>query len=213
VPASPGFINAALVVGDLWAPLNARGPADAVFWTEDELYVWIDEAVKRFARKHAAFVVYDQSITAATGTADYNLPAAHVLTFQADLGGRYLRARNVQEMDALDATWPTAAAGKPKAFLEDLQGLTKIALYPAPTVTYNGVAVGLTMAELPAAIEKSTAILAAPPILREYFTFFALGEARAKETNASMDETAAWFRSIVDQIDQVAEHLWSSHGE
>jgi hypothetical protein len=212
-PASPGFINTALVVGDLWPPLNARGPADAVFWTEAELYAWIDEAVKRFARKHAAFVVYDQTILAVTGTADYNLPAAHVLTFQADLDGRYLRARNVQEMDALDATWPTAAAGKPKAFLEDTKGLTQLALYPPPTVAYNGKAVGLVMAELPAAISAAAAILAAPPILREYFTFFALGEARAKETNASMDETAEWFRGLVDMIDQVAEHLWSSHGE
>ncbi len=212
-PAQPGFVNAAQVVGDLWAPLNARGPADAVFWTEAELYEWIDEAVKRFARKHAAFVVYDQTVIAATNTADYNLPAAHVLTFQADLNGRYLRSRNVQEMDALDSTWPTAAADTPRAFLEDTKGLTRISLYPPPAIAYNGQAVGLVMAELPAAITAAAAILAAPPVLREYFTFYALAEARAKESNASMDEIAAWYRGLVDMIDGVAEHLWSSHGK
>lgn len=212
-PASPGFINASLVVGDLWAPLNARGPADAVFWTEDELYNWIDEGVKRFARKHAAFVVYDQSLDAATDQAAYTLPAAHILTFQADLNGKTLRARNVQEMEALDSRWTTAAAAEPRAFLLDTRGLLELTLAPPPDVTFNGQDIGLVMAELPAAITRTTAILAAPPALREYFTFYALGEARAKESNASMDETAAWYRSLVDLIDQVAEHLWSSHGQ
>ena len=123
-----------------------------------------------------------------------------------------LRARNVQEIEALDSAWPTATPAQPKAFLLDIEGLLKLTLYPAPSVTYNALPIGLVMAEQPAAVTKIAAILAAPPILREYFTFSALAEARAKESNASMDETAQWFRGIVDLIDQVAEHLWSSHG-
>lgn len=212
-PASPGFINAALVVGDLWAPLNARGPADAVFWTEDQLYNWVDEGVKRFARKHAAFVVYDTTITTSPSVADYNLPADHVLTFQADLNGKYLRARNVQEMDSLDSQWPTAAAGVPAAFLEDTKGLIRLTLYPKPNVANQSLPVGLTMAKEPSEITKTSGILAAPPVIRDYFTFYALAEARASETNASMDEVAAWYRKLVDQLDQVAEHLWSTHGQ
>lgn len=212
-PASPGFVNAALVVGDLWAPLNARGPADAIFWTEDQLYAWVDEGVKRFARKHAAFVVYDATITTSADVADYNLPAEHVVTFQADLNGKYLRARNVQEMDALDAGWPTAASGEPKAFLEDKKGLTELTLYPAPNVANESLAVGLTMAKQPDTISKAAGILAAPPVLRDYLLYYALAEARAAETNASMDEVAAWYRQLVKQLDQVAEHLWSTHGQ
>lgn len=211
-PASPGFINTALLVGDLWAPLNARGPADAIFWTEDQLYEWIDEAIKRFARKHAAFVVYDTSLTSASGVADYTLPADHLCTFQADLAGRYLRARNVQEIEQLDAQWTTAAAGVPKAFLEDTKGLVQITLYPKPNVASSSKAIGLTMAKVPATISKTAAILAAPPIIRDYFSFYALAEARAAETNASMDEIAVWYRQLVDQLDQVAEHLWSTNG-
>lgn len=212
-PASPGFINTALVVGDLWEPLNARGPADAIFWTEAQLYAWVDEAVKRFARKHAAFVVYDTTITTQAAVADYSLPSDHVCTFQADLNGKYLRARNVQEMDSLDSKWTTAAAGVPQAFLEDRKGLTQLALYPPPNVANESLAVGLTMAKQPATITQANGILAAPPVVREYLTFYALAEARAAETNASMDEIAAWYRSLVDQLDQVAEHLWSTHGQ
>ncbi len=207
-PANPGYINTALAVGDLWAPLNARGPADAIFWTEDELYKWIDEAVQRFARKHGSFVVYDSTVTAATGTANYPLPASHVRTYQADLAGKILRARNVQEMQALDSRWTTATPAEPKAFLEDTQGLTQITLAPPPSVAFNAAAVGLTMAQLPATVSKATAILAAPPVLREYFTFYALAEARLKESNASMDEVGKWLLSVVDLIDQAAAVLW-----
>ena len=52
-----------------------------------------------------------------------------------------------------------------------------------------------------------------PPVLRDYLTFYALAEARSAETNASMDEVAGWYRKLVDQLDQVAEHLWSTHGQ
>ena len=135
--AKHGFSKADLVVGDGGAPLNASGAGDAIFWTEAELYEWIDEAVKRFARKHAAFVVYDTSLAAATGTGDYTLPADHILTFQADLNGAMLRARNVQEIEALDSAWPTAKPEQPKAFLLDIEGLLKFTVYPAPSYTSN----------------------------------------------------------------------------
>jgi len=207
--AQPGYINTALVVEDLWAPLNARGPQDAIFWTAAELYQWIDEAKARFARKHGAFVVYDQSLATAAADADYDLPAGHILTIQADVAGKVLRARNVQEMEALDAAWPVATAAEPKAFLQDTKGVTQITLAPAPSVPYASLAIGLAMAELPAAITQANAILAAPPALREYFTFYALAEARAKESQASMDEVAEWLRSIISLIDQVAEGLWA----
>lgn len=208
-PATAGFVNTALVVGDLWPPLNATGPADAIFWTEAELYQWIDEAVKRFARKHLAFVVYDTSLATATGTADYNLPASHIATYQADVAGKVLRARNVAEMEALNSQWPAAAAAEPKAFLEDTKGLIRLTLAPPPDLAHNALTIGLTMAQLPAAIAQATAILAAPSCLREYFTFYALAEARAKESNASMDEVAQWFRGIVDLIDQAAAGIWT----
>lgn len=207
-PANPGYINTALAVGDLWAPLNARGPFDAIFWTEAELYQWIDEAVQRFARKHGAFVVHDTSLLSATGTADYALPASHIRTYQADLAAKVLRARNVQEALALDSRWRVAAADEPKAFLLDTAGLNQLTLQPAPSLAFNALAIGLTMAQLPATVSVSSAILAAPPVLRDYFTFYALAEARLKESNASMDEVGKWLLSIVDLIDQAAAAVW-----
>ena len=207
-PANPGFINTALAVGDLWAPLNARGPADAIFWTEAELYQWIDEGVQRFARKHGSFVVYDTSVSTTTGAANYALPTSHIRTYQADLANKILRARNVQEAQALDAGWVDAAADEPKAFLLDTAGLKQLTLQPPPSGLFNALTIGLTMAQLPATVSAAAAILAAPPVLRDYFTFYALAEARRKQSNASMDEVAKWLLSIVDMIDQVAAAVW-----
>src|SRR5207249_3191346 len=109
---------AALIVSDLWPPLNATSEADAVYWTEAELYEWIDEAVKRLAQR-GYFVVYDTSLTTATGTKNYTLPTGHVGTIQADIAGRLLRARNVQELEAFDSAWPAAATSTPLAFVLD----------------------------------------------------------------------------------------------
>lgn len=207
-PTTPGYINGALVVSDLWAPLNATGEADAIYWTEAELYEWIDEAAKRLARKLGLFVVYDTSLSTATGTKNYTLPTGHAGTIQCDIAGRMLRARNVQELEALDSAWTTAVNAKPKAFVEDTQGLTQLTLYPPPNLAENAKIIGLTMLTTLATISVSTAQFAAPQCIREYFTFSALAEARAKETNASMDEIAQWMRGLVDTYEDAMRQLW-----
>lgn len=206
--SSAGYINAALTVGDLWPPLNANGPADAVFWTDTELYYWIDEAAKKLARA-GYFVTRDTSLTSATSTANYTLPATHVATIQCDLGARTLRPRNVHEVEAKDATW-NASTGKPEAFLEDTQGFNRLTLYPAPTVTYNALTIGLVMQRTHPDVAVTAAIISAPQCIEEYFFFHALGEARCKETNASMDEIGAWFRGLTQQYEQVMAGLWTN---
>jgi hypothetical protein len=206
--AAAGYINMAQAVSDMWAPLNARSQADAIFWTQAELYTWLDEAMQRLARKIGVFVDYDQSLTTAANTKAYPLPAAHIRTIQADVNGKVLRARNVQELEALDSAWPTATAAEPKAFVLDTKGFVELQLYPAPSVAFQSLAIGLAMIKLPASITLANAILAAPPVLQDYFTFAALAGARSKESNASMDEVADWLRSITDLILQAAEGVW-----
>lgn len=206
--AQAGYINMAQVVSDMWAPLNARSEADAIFWTQAELFTWIDEAMQLLARKVGAFIDYDQSLTTAANTGDYPLPASHIRTVQADVNGTVLRARNVQELEALDSAWPAAASDQPEAFVLDTQGLVRLTLYPSPSVAFESLPIGLAMIKLPATISLANAILSAPPVLQDYFTFAALAGARSKESNASMDEVAAWLRSITDLVVQAAEGIW-----
>lgn len=207
-PATAGFINMSLVVGGLWPPLNANGPTDAIFWTEEELYAWIDEATKRLARRLGAFVVYDTSLSTIASTPDYNLPASHISTIQADLHGKVLRARNVQELEALDSNWPAATPAEPKSFVEDTHGLDRLTLYPEPDALNESLPIGLLIQKMPSEVTKANGILSVPDCLQDYFAFFALGEARSKESNASMDETAEWFKNLTQTYEQAITELW-----
>ncbi len=200
-PASPGYVNAAVVIGDIWPPLNATGAADAVFWTQGQMYEWFNESAKRLAGSAGVFVVRDTSLTALLNTATYNLPASHDATIQCDLDGAVLYPRNVQETEALDAAWPTTT-GEVEAFLQDVEGTKKITLYRVPDSSAAGKTIGLVMRELPDDVTAAAGFLAAPPFLAEYFTFSLLAEARspATETRAQMPEVAAWCKGQADMM-------------
>lgn len=208
-PASTSYVNLALVVNDLWPPLNASGPADAVFWTEAELYQWLDDALDAVATGNPVFVQYNTNVSAVTGQAAYAQPTSpeFIATLQADLNGKVLRARNIQQLEALDDSWPTSS-GSPEAFVLDSQGVKQILLYKIPVAGDNGHAIGQVMSVDPIEITAGT-LLAAPQCLREYFTFYALGEARAKETRAQMPEIAQWFRGLTGMMDKAVGTYWA----
>lgn len=205
-PAQAGFVNASAVIGSIWPPLNASGPADAVFWTQEQMIEWFNESARRLAGSGGVFVVRDTSLVALLGTPTYNLPDAHVATIQADLAGTVLKPRTVQEIEALDATWPTTA-GAPDAFLLDVEGTKTITLYKLPDAANAGKTIGLVMRELPAEISAAGGMLAAPPFLAEYFTFSLLSEARsgATETRAQMPEISGWLKGLADMMVQAVQ--------
>lgn len=207
--ATASYVNLAQVVLDLWPPLNAANSADAVFWTEAELYAWIDEAVGYLAEAAPVFVEYDVGLTAVTAQGAYTQPADFIATLQADLNGAVLRARNVQQLEALDDSWLTAS-GSPEAFILDTQGEDQIRLYKLPVSADNGHVIGQVMQVSPATVNAANAILAAPTCMREYMTFYALAEARSKESHAQMPEIAAWFRGLVKMMDQAIAGYWGA---
>lgn len=208
-PPAASYVNLAVMAKDLWPPLNAVSEADAIFWSEAELYQWINDAVNRLADNAPLFVVYDQSLAAATGVGAYAQPSKFIATLQADLAGTVLRARNVQQLEALDDNWPTSA-GTPEAFALDSQGERQLRLYKTPSAPSNGLLVGQVMQTLPATVNASNAILAAPTCLREYLSFSALAEARAKETRAQMPEISAWLRGLVGMMDKAIVGYWGN---
>jgi hypothetical protein len=157
------------------------------------------------------FVVYDQSLAAINGQGAYTQVTSpeFIATLQADLAGSVLRARNVQQLEALDDAWPTST-GTPEAFVLDSQGLLQVLLYKIPGVADAGKAIGQVMQVDPLEVDSTHAILAAPTCMREYFTFYALGEARAKETRAQMPEIAQWFRGLVSLMDKAIAGYWGN---
>lgn len=204
---SPEVINFAGVLADIYPALNATSQLDAVYWNDAELYQWCDEATQRLARQSGVFVTRDTSITVTMGNGTYNLPANQISTIQADLAGVVLRPRTVQELEAADASWPSTQ-GYPSSFVQNTQGVNSITTYPAPGVADNGKTLGLVMHQAPPTIGAGNTTLLAPTCLREYFTFYSIGEARAKESKGAMPEVAQWMRGLTSMFEGVIEQMW-----
>lgn len=153
------YVNLAQALNDLWPPLNAMNAADAIFWTEAELYQWLDDALDSLASHAPLFVVYDQSLAAINGQGAYTQVTSpeFISTLQADLAGSVLRARNVQQLEALDDSWPTSS-GTPEAFVLDTQGLLQILLYKVPGVADAGKLIGQVMQVDPLEVDSTHAI-------------------------------------------------------
>jgi hypothetical protein len=208
-PAPAEYINTASVLTDLYSALNAAGPNDLILWTETELYEFLDEAAQRLARTCGVWVERDTTIVTETGDGAYNLPPAQVSTVQADLAGLVLQPRTVAELEALDATWPLTE-GPPVAFIQNLQGLAQIVLYPAPDGDHGGMVVGLVLREFPPTVGATSAFITAPTCVREYFTFRALEAARGKQSKAEMPDVAQWMGKTAGMLDQVMTELWGA---
>lgn len=209
----PEFINLTNAMGDVIPQLNASGPNDLVFWSITDLYQWFDEAGMKLARTCGVFVERDTSLTSILDQGAYTLPADQISTIQVDLAGKVLKARTVRELEALDANWPSTV-GVPVAFVQDTQGVTQLVIYPAPDAEDTGDTIGLTLHVAPVPImvdgvfTPANAFLSAPQCVREYFTFTAIGEARAKESKMQMQEVAAWMRQLTGWMEQVFEGYW-----
>ncbi len=81
-----GEINTQTVIDNLLPDLHSDTRAHLNFWAEADLIQWIDEAVKRLARKSMMFVQRDATITTVPGTATYTIPAWHLATVHASYG-------------------------------------------------------------------------------------------------------------------------------
>ncbi len=196
------------VLSDLYPKLNAVTAADLIHWSETELYEWLDEAAKRLARGIGCFVERDASITIVTSTAVYSVPARHLSTIHAAIAGRALSPNNVQEVEALDSAW-VETEGVTDSFLNDNLGTDAVRVYPAPDATVTG-ALSLVFHRYVATINSSNHQLTAPACLGEYFSWWALSEARRKQSEAHMPEVADHFAKRVAWLEKVIEAYWGT---
>lgn len=204
-PGSSG-VNLAALLDELWAPLNAASALDAMYWTTTDIYQYFDEAAKKLGRDCGTFVRYDGTIATVNGTAAYSLPTDHISTLQVDLAGTVLKPRNVQQLEALDVNWPTAA-GTPAAFA-NYPGLATVTLYPIPGAADAAKTVGVVEHSVPATISAAAAIVAMPTPVREFFRFRALAAARSKESKGQMQDTAQWFTSLAGMMETAIQNFY-----
>lgn len=191
----------------IYPTLNAQGSGDLVWWTDAEIYAWFDEAAKKLARETGSFIERDTSIALVAGTGSYDLPARHVSTIHVSAGTRMMTSTNTQELEALDSVFldsqESVTDPLPRRYLHDSDGMDKIRVYKRPGAGVTGQ-IGIVMHRYPSAIAQGASVVALPQPFREFFTFYALGEARSKESKGAMPEVGAWFRELATALESVA---------
>lgn len=199
-------INVGDVIQRLLPALGCYRMVDLTHWTEEELYEYADEAVKRLARAVGMFTEREPAITVNIGVATYPLPTRHLSTIHASLGGANLRPAAVKELEALDSAWQDTT-GTPDRYVPDFLGTEYVRLYKKPSA---GSTLALLFYQYPADVAVGSPILAAPRVLEDYLTWEILRQARGKEGDAAMPEVAEHAAQRVKEFEQLYGAQWGT---
>ncbi len=182
------MIDTQAVISNLLPDLHADTRAHLVYWAEADLIQFIDESVKRLARKAMMFVERDLSLTTGIGTATYALPARHLATLHASYGTAPLRPASQIELEAGNPLYVTVA-GTPAYWYEDKIGSATVGLSPVPTAA---AALPLIVSVVPVDIDvgKVVTTLEAPQAVAAYLAFSVLAQAYGRESESEMPDVA-----------------------
>ena len=197
-------LDTATVITEALPALNAASTSDLYFWTTDELYQWMDDAVKHLAHTAQVFV-YTPSTFGASPT--IALQAGYVAAIRVYWNGAPLRESTVTELEALDDNW-TATAGTPARWTQGI-GLGSIRLYPAPTVAGTCLLI-LQSAPSDLSAGASTVATEVPAPFAGFLLQALIGKAREKVSDAQMPEIAAHCRERVALYEQVFANYWGA---
>ena len=174
-----------------------------------QIYELLDEWAQRLARRVGLFTAAS-TVTITGGTATVAAPARHLSTvhvaYDSDGAGDFqvLDPATPAELEALDTAWETAA-GAPSHWTQGNEGLETLRVYKTPASNTNAKVVHH---EHLATITSAAASITAPEVLRQYFFYAVLGEARRQESDEGMPEVAAYCAERVTLLEQVFQSYW-----
>jgi hypothetical protein len=207
IPQGPAVtpVDAGEVIDQLLPYLGAYQAANLNFWTEDELFAFADEGLKRFASRIGGFVEHNDDEALVDGTAAYSLPTRHLSTIYVAAGDVTIYPTTRQGLDALDSDWTNTADDAPTNFFQDNE--TQIRVYPKPNSSTTGD-IGIIHHQYPAAVDDSSPSVTAPAPFAEYLMWYTLSEARGKESDGAMPEVSKFFAGMVDLFESIAREYW-----
>ena len=198
------------VLAELLPVLHARVEADLSFWTKEELYAWLDEELKKLARK-GVFIVKN-SITIVAGTATYSTPTRHVSTLHVAFNNKALRDATTDVLEAGDPSYQTTP-GTPTHWYPDRIGFNKIGLWPVPNAAAILLAstVEVIYHEYPAAPDGfGTVSIPVPSPVADAMEVGVLIEAYAKVSDSMCPEISGHLRELMKLENEVMESLWGT---
>ncbi len=201
-------IDTQQLITNLLPDLHSDSRAHLNFWTESDIINFIDESVKRLARKAMMFVERDLSLTTGIGTATYALPARHLATIHASYGTTPLRPASQIELEAGNPLYATVA-GTPAYWYEDKIGSATVGLSPVPTAA---AALPLIVSVVPVDIDvgKVVTTLEAPQAVAAYLTFSVLAQCYGRESEAEMPDVSSHCAARVEFYESIFQKYYGS---
>jgi hypothetical protein len=189
-----GGVDVSAVIDQALWDLHAESRSDLVFWTESQLYQWLDETVKRLSAIACLFVGRSITLTV-EGQAGYTQPPQHVSTLHVSLDTEALKPASTLELEAKDPGYQTTQ-GTPENWYEDLLGLGSLALCPVPDT--SDVNLPRIYEGWPDKLEAGQTMLSAPAPMKGYLGMALLAEAYGIEGEMEMPEVAAHCRGRLE---------------
>ena len=200
-----------IISTDVFPALNAADAAGLDFWTEAQLYEFLDAAVKRLTRLRCLVLHDGTTVTVSAGTTEGNYPSLHIATMYVAAGDLWLEPTNQQEMDAYDNDWRTTKGNALSHWLS-YPGLEKLTTYPD---LYSGTAVLRLIYQSYFADVSKTAnyTVSIPTVIRDWLFLQVIADARDAETEGKAREIASTVRGVADQIGSIIRGYWGQEQE
>lgn len=202
-------VSVTTLISRLLPDLHTDVITNSVSWTECELIVWADSAVKRLARLAGVFVTRDTSITAATSTATYALPSRHLSTIRVTLNGSPLVSADTHSLSAKTGTFESTT-GTPKRWYGDKITVDRIGLEPVPNSGSNGHTLAVIYHSYPTELDcpKVNTSIPVPAAVADYIESCMLMEANLKESDLGCPEVSQHLKEHTAFIESVILNYW-----
>jgi len=206
----PGEIDTTQVITELLPALHADSLGTLYFWTEAELLQWLDEALKKLARKTMIFVERSIATATAADTATYPLPPRHLATLHVTYDSSSLQPATQVELEARDEEYATTP-GAPDHWYEDKLGLATIGVTPVPEEEKPLPIIYSVFPPTLDASQFSTLFVQAPAPLKGYLAMAALAKAYGREGESEMPDLAQHCAARLQLYEAICEQYYGKN--
>jgi len=192
------------VIERLLPALWAYSAAQLVYWSEDELYEYANDALKSLAVTSGMFAERDDSISVLILTGQYDLPKRNLFTVHVAFDSIPLRRTGIQSLEALHDDWPLTL-GTPEKYMLNYSGVNTIRIYPIPT---EAGSLHIVQRVYPPEVSPASSTVSAPRVVEDYLWWQMLRRAHIKESDGAMPEVAAFALEPIQWMEAMFSHYW-----
>lgn len=197
------------IQNNLIPTLHADSLVNTTAAAQADLYRSFNQALRKLA-KLGLFAKADAALTIAAGVPTVSLPTRHIQTLYAAVRqsaepwepiDRVTRA----QLEALDSDWATTTSSIPARYVEELEGHSTMRVHETPDTNTD---LTLLYLERLADVSVGSPTFTAPAVVEDYLYYWALRDARQKNTDEAMPDVARFADERLALLEQAFAEYW-----